>query len=483
MDEAERRPEAAPPVKARVGRLRSIPLFGKLDDADLERLCAQSDTIRLHAGERLFAEGDAGDRAYVITRGEIEIVKQSGGREVLLTLRKPDEVIGEMALLQAAPRSATAKARTDAELISIPKTEMDALLDTSAAAVRALFDVVLERWMSTQALVRQSEKMAQLGTLTAGLAHELNNPAGAIQGSVGQLRKAIERLGEVDRELYTTTADDLAHVEAVRDAFVGSLTRTTDLDPLERSDLEAEIEDLLTTAGVERAWELAADLTEAGAAHGLGDTIEAAGQHASVVIASGHARHLVASLLYEVEETSRRMAAIVRALKSYAYLDQAPVQDVDVRTGIEDTLMILKAKLKGTEPGQQIEVRREIDPDLPVIEAYGGELNQVWTNLIDNAIDAIRETGRPDGVIVVRVQHEGGRVAVEVEDNGAGVREGTRDRVFDPFFTTKPPGSGTGLGLNITYNIVVDRHRGSITVDSEPGRTVFRVELLERLDG
>jgi signal transduction histidine kinase len=450
--------------------LRAVPLFAELSDEDLERLAARSDLVALNAGEQLFAEGDPGHRAFVITEGALEIIKRTGEREVLLAVREPGEVIGEMALLQDSPRTATVRARTDAVLVSIPKSEIDVLLDTSVEAVRALFRVLLDRWLSTQALLRQSERMAQLGTLTAGLAHELNNPAAAVARAAGQLRTCVEELVEAERALAAAAGPEMSAIEAVR-SELRTAAPLGNLDALARGDLEQAMEDRLAEAGVPDGWRLAPALVEAGLADQVDGILEAAGQHASELLEAIHAEHNVASLLHEVEEGTRRLSSIVGALKSYSYLDQAPVQQVDLKAGIEDTLLILKAKLAG------IEVRLQFDPDLPHIEGYGSELNQVWTNLLDNAADAIHETEGSDGLIVVRGLVDDDVVVIEVEDNGAGIPPEALNRVFDSFFTTKPPGSGTGLGLNISYAIVVHRHRGEMSVESEPGRTVFRVEL------
>ncbi len=245
-------------------------------------------------------------------------------------------------------------------------------------------------------------------------------------------------------------------------------------DAITRSDLEADVEDRLLDAGVEDGWRLAPMIVETDLVDLLDDILTAGGDDTASVLGVLSADHEVSSLLHEVEEGTRRMSAIVRALKSYSYLDQAPVQDVDLIAGIEDTILILKAKLG------DIEVRREYADDLPRIDAHGAQLNQVWTNLLDNAADAIREAGRSDGAVTVRAFPHGDAVVVEVEDNGKGIPPEAMPRVFDSFFTTKPPGKGTGLGLNISYGIVVHEHRGDITVESEPGKTVFRVELPRR---
>ena len=451
--------------------LRAVPLFSKLEDDDLCRLEERSEVVRLGAGQELFAEGQPGERAFVIHTGEIEIVKRTGDREVLLAVRKPGEVIGEMALLQDAPRSATARARADAELIAIPKAEIDALMESSIGAVQALFRVLLDRWQQTQALLTQNERMAQLGTLTAGLAHELNNPAAAVNRAAGQLRDSVAELVSAERALAAGLEPDRqGGIEDLR-SRLDSREPPPALDAITRSDLEAEVEDTLMDAGFDDAWKMAPAIVEGGLVDAVGEIVEVAGDEAGHLLEAIRTAHEVASLLHEVEEGTRRLSAIVRALKSYSYLDQAPVQEVDLTTGIEDTLLILKSKLS------DIEVRREYADDLPTIQAYGAELNQVWTNLLDNAADAVHQSGRSDGVIVVRAFPENGQVTVEVEDNGSGIAPESIHRVFDSFFTTKPPGSGTGLGLNISYAVVVHKHRGDITVSSEPGKTVFRVEL------
>jgi signal transduction histidine kinase len=452
--------------------LRAVPLFAELSDFDLDLLERRSEVVALTAGEELFAEGAAGERAFIISEGEIEIVKRTGEREVLLAVRKPGEVIGEMALLQDAPRSATAKAKTDARLLAIPKAELDVLMDSSSSAVRAMFKVLLERWQATQALLTQSERMAQLGTLTAGLAHELNNPAAAVNRAAGQLGDAVEELVDAERRLAQQIAEaEQQAIDTLRSRFDGTERAGETMDALGRSDLEDEVEDALTDAGIDDGWRLAPAIVDAGLAEAVPEVIDTAGERSGDLLEVLRAKHDVASLLHEVEEGTRRLSSIVKALKSYSYLDQGPVQEVDLEIGLDDTLLILKTKLS------DIAVERHYAKDLPRIQAYGGELNQVWTNLLDNAADAIHESERSDGVIAIRAFPEGELVVVEVEDNGPGIPPEAVNRVFDSFFTTKPPGSGTGLGLNITYSIVVNKHRGEITVESAPGRTVFRVEL------
>ncbi len=461
--------------------LRAVPLFADLSDDDLDRICTRAEEIHLSAGARLFEEGDAGDFAYVITGGEIEIVKSSSDRDVLLAVRGEGEVIGEMALLHEEPRSATALARSDATLVSISRASLDDLLTTSRSAARSLFGMLLQRWRDTEMELRQSERMAQLGTLTAGLAHELNNPAAAVSRSAGQLDEAVARYGEARAAIAAAALNEAteALIEPLLERGVRLGAEPLDIDPLARSDRECEIEDWLREHGVADGWQVAPPLVDLGLTDdelaGLAAQVD--GDALPPVVRLLQTSFEVQQLLREVDRGAGRVSAIVNALKSYSYLDQAPVQAIDVAAALDDTLTVLEAITDG------IQVRREYASDLPQIDGFGSELNQVWTHLIHNSVDAIRESGRNDGELILRAFAQADCVVVEVEDNGSGIAPEIQERVFDSFFTTKPPGSGTGLGLNVSFGIVVRKHRGDLRLSSsEPGRTVFRVELPRQLD-
>jgi signal transduction histidine kinase len=242
---------------------------------------------------------------------------------------------------------------------------------------------------------------------------------------------------------------------------------------MERSDREDALEGILDAAGIDAPWKLVGPLVDGGYTaddlHGL--PVE----HAESLIRAAAARAECESLLAEVSEGASRLSALVGALKSYSFHDQAPIQDVDVIKGIEDTILILRSKLR------DVDLVRDYD-DIGTITAYGSQLNQVWTNLIDNAIDAIRDGGVGGGRIVVRASEVPDGVEVQVENTGPAIPDEVRDRMFEAFFTTKEPGRGTGLGLDTVYNIVVTQHRGSIDVESEEGRTVFTVTLPRTAD-
>jgi signal transduction histidine kinase len=443
--------------------LASVELFAGLPPADISRLQELLEERELHDGEVLFSEGDAADNAYIVADGELEILKQQDDRDARLAVSGRGVVVGEMGLLRNEPRNATARALGPVTLIEIPHDTFNEIIETSAPAMRALFDVFVRRWQEQELRVRQSERMAQLGVLTAGLAHEMNNPAAAVTRGAEQLRPALERLENL-----------LQGLPAGLDLDIGDGPPM--LSALDRADREEALESALERVGVAAPWEIAPDLVAAGITEEMIGALES-GEDAAALVAALASRAEVSSLLAEVQEGSKRLSELVLALKSYSFLDQAPVQETNIAKGIEDTLLILRSKIK------DITVERAFDPDLPVITAFGSQLNQVWTNLIDNAADALTAANTPQPMISIRADRDGDHVVVEVEDNGPGIPEHVVGHVFEAFYTTKAPGSGTGIGLNTVYSIVVNDHRGAIDVSSEPGCTVFRVRLPIDLEG
>jgi signal transduction histidine kinase len=331
-------------------------------------------------------------------------------------------------------------------------------------------DVTAQK-QAEQAL-RQTERMATLGTLAAGVAHELNNPAAATRRAADQLRDAFAALEEAHLDLAEAgpPAAGWNLLRAFEQRARQHATRPVDLGTVERADREATLEDWLDDRDVPDPWDLAPALVsqDLGPASldplaGLFDGDQLRAALAWVVNA-----FRVHRLSHEIGQGSARISEIVGALKSYSYLGQAPVQAVDVHEGLDNTLVILRSKLK-----TGISVHREYGHDVPAIQAWGSELNQVWTNLIDNAVDAMGGHGE----ISIRTYRNGDAVVVEIADTGPGIPAAVQSRVFDPFFTTKPPGKGTGLGLSTSYSIVTGRHRGAISVKSQPGSTCFTIRL------
>jgi len=451
--------------------LKKVPLFADLSDNDLDRLCAVAVEEQIATNETLFTEGEIGDRAYVIMAGEVEILKESGGRMVYLATRRVGDVIGEMSLLDQAPRFASGRARTDCKLLSISHKNLEHLLDTSPSAARVMLATITNRLRSTELVLRQSEKMAQLGTLTAGIAHELNNPASAARRGSEHLNNAIEYFQQTLVKFHEMGFSDEQWEKAAElQKFANKQAKKPlDLDSLGRSDLEEEIENWLDLREIENSWEHAPILANLGYQTADLSKLEETFPGPKLVVALQWLCTLftIYSLLEEINQGTTRIGEIVKSLKSYVYLDQAPVQLIDLHEGLDNTLVMLRSKLKGG-----ITVERHYADDLPKIMAYGSELNQVWTNIIDNAVDAM--DGK--GVITISTRTVDDWVLIEIEDSGPGIPEDIQDKLFSPFFTTKPVGKGTGLGLNISFNII-HKHQGTIEVASLPGRTCFSVRL------
>lgn len=331
-------------------------------------------------------------------------------------------------------------------------------------------DVTLQKAAERQ--LRQSEKMATLGTLAAGVAHELNNPAAATRRAAMQLRDIFTTLEQAHAELNTFELTNqhrdtmLSLATSAREAA----TRQSNLNPLTLSDLEAEVEEWLDDQDVAEPWNVAPYLVRIGFDPKKLDELAAQFDEdiLRAIINWVAAMFPVYVLLHEISEGSSRISEIVVALKNYSFLGQAPIQQINIHEGIDNTLVILRNKMK-----VGITVHREYDANLPPIVAYGSELNQVWTNILDNAADAMK--GR--GEITIRTHRDGVWAVVEIEDNGPGIPPEIQSRIFDPFFTTKEPGKGTGLGLSTTYGIITEKHKGTIHLKSQPGTTIFTVRL------
>jgi len=476
--------------------LRRIPLLAGLDDSELARLAAVAETVELEPGAVLIREGDAGDALFVVLAGELAVSKRSGATDVPLAVVGPGEVQGELAVLEGRPRTATVRAIGPATLLRLRR---DALLDVLGRQPElslALLRTTAGRLRSTESLLREREKLAGLGTLAAGLAHELNNPAVAIRSTVARLATLVAEWDRASAALGSLGPDDLDPdgvarevAAALRDELDRRAAAPPILDPLEAADREDAMVALLARLGLARPAEPAATLVAFGwDGNELDDLLAPFGSDEArhVVLAWLAAGALGRQLLGEIGAAAERIGEIVGSVREYSYLDRAPVGDVDVIAGIESTLVMLRPRLKAG-----IEVRRSYPPVRPRIEAFGSELNQVWTNLVVNAADAMGGRGvlqitvRPDPEAAARpvpgsppAMAPG--VSVEVCDSGPGIPEDVRARIFEPFFTTKDVGAGSGLGLHIVRSIV-DRHAGRIDVASAPGRTCFIVTLPGRL--
>ena len=457
--------------------LRKSPLFQGLSDEELKKLMDMAEPVSLRAGEILIRQGEPGDAAYVVIRGEFEVQKQTGQSLIKIDVRNTGDVVGEMALLSRAPRNATLIAKTDGEVLRIPQEAFEKLLQSSTTAAMAVLHWVMSRLTQNESLLHQQEKMAALGTMSAGLAHELNNPSAAAQRSAAQLKDSQSRWLTLTHQIESA-AFRQGQTDWL-DTFIQEATRRfgspVKLDALERIDQVDQLQSWLEANEVESAWELAPAMVN------FGWEIDALATLKNDLSPSLFTLSvqwlgmccLMMGLLSEVLHTTERISQIVHAVKSYAYLDQAPLLEVDVHEGLENTLVIMQHKLK-----KGVVVKRKYATDLPRIQAFASELNQVWTNIIDNAVDAMDGKGE----IRIKTYGQDQRVIVEISDTGPGIPEDIQPRIFEPFFTTKAPGHGTGLGLHISHDIIVNRHHGQLTVESRPGETKFRVVLPVAID-
>ena len=455
--------------------LRKSPLFQGLSDEELKSLMDMAEPVSLRAGDILIKQGDLGDSAYVILNGEFEIQKQAGQSLIKIDVRNPGDVVGEMALLSRAPRNATIISKTDSETLRIPQDAFEKLLLSSSTAAIAVLHWVIARLTQNESLLHQQEKMAALGTMSAGLAHELNNPAAAAQRSAAELNKILMKWLVLTHQIIATAFQENQSdwLRQFMNEALSHFSAPLKLNALERIDLVDQLQTWLESNNIDSAWEFAPAMVRFG---WNGESLERLKSTAffDLSIQWLGTGCLAIGSLFEVQETVQRISQIVHAMKSYTYLDQAPLLEVDVHEGLENTLVIMQHKLK-----KGVTIKREYSSDLPRIEAYASELNQVWTNIIDNAIDAMNGKGE----ISLRTYAEDNKVVVEISDNGPGIPEDIQARIYDPFFTTKPPGKGTGLGLHISHDIVANRHHGLLLVESKPGKTRFKVILPKQIKG
>ncbi len=450
--------------------LRGVDLFDELPDTCMAKLAAAAHTREMPAGAWVIREGESHDVFTVMTEGSIEWVKEVSGEEVVLVSRSAPTYFGAMNLLTGDPTPAGGRLVTDSAMVVVPGDEFRRLLRDEPSVLRGSLGLIAPTFQGAEAALREREKLIALGTMSAGLAHELNNPAAAARRSADELGRAMEVLEStlcsfVERGVEREGAERLV---ALHHEAVASAAARGPADGLAGADREDAILDLLDEAGLE-GWRLAPALADAGIGPEWVERVAAEagtalGPAVEWVAASLTARGLVEDL----HESTRRISEIVGAVKDYTHMDQAAVGTFDIHDGLESTLTMLAHKLKQGD----VRLERDYDRGLPHITAHTSQLNQVWTNLLDNAIDAVGG----DGTVRIATERRGDDIVVTIADDGPGVPAELQNRVFEPFFTTKDVGSGTGLGLDIVRRIVAN-HRGSVRVESVPGDTRFEVRL------
>lgn len=457
----------------------SLFLFEKLTPEQLGRLCEAGRVERYEPGT-VYAEGDPATCFYVMVEGTVVLSRRVGGDDVEVTRTSQRGVYAgamQAYLGDRVPQvyNNSLRVTEPTRFFVLPADAFaDIMLDWFPMAVH-LLEGLFFGVKSTQQAVGQRERLLALGSLSAGLTHELNNPAAAAVRATASLR---ERVGKMRRKLRVISEgaydrETLAGLIEIQERTAERVAKAPVLSPLEASDREDLLSDWLDDHGVTEGWRLAPTFVQAGLDTDWLEQVAAAVDEETLPSAVGWLNYTVETelLMDEIQDSSARISHLVDAAKQYSQLDRAPFQVADVHELLDSTLLMLSGKL-----GKGIRVVKEYDRTLPRVPAYPAELNQVWTNLVDNAVAAMREAGG-EGTLTVRTAREDDRLLVEFGDTGPGIPAEIRDRVFDPFFTTKPVGEGTGLGLDISWRIVVNKHHGSLRFESEPGDTRFQVLL------
>ncbi|MEA2298094.1 MAG: hypothetical protein QOF77_1030 [Solirubrobacteraceae bacterium] len=455
-----------------LAELRSVDLFDDLDDHELGRWLAVAHPRRAAAGEIFAEQGVRPQGLHLLFAGTVRSFILEGDRPEPLGRQAAPTWMGAISVLTDEPMGIRLQADTDCRLALIEPEDFRRLALAQPPVHRRVMAQIGPVIGRLTAIEQNRERLAALGTMAAGLAHELNNPAAAAQRTAVQLAEALGVVNAalrafVEAGIERPDAEQLLALHA--EALAGGAGHTA-LEALDAADAEDELLERLEDLGVSEPWRIAEPLAGAGVDAAWLERVAALAGPATGAALRWVAASLSAEgLVAELRESTQRMSTLVGAVKSYAYLDRGGLVEVDLHEGIETTLVILGHKLRHTA----VEVTRSYDRSLPKLTVRGSELNQVWTNLLDNAIDALGETG----TINVATHRDGTCAVVEITDDGPGIPVELHDRIFEAFFTTKDVGRGTGLGLATARRVVVERHDGSLTFDSRPGRTTFRVSL------
>ena len=459
----------------RVEALRRVQVFADLPDDQLQWFADNSEDRRFAMGDVLFRKGDKADTMGVYLEGEVHAYWDETDHDMVYIARageRSTEVTGMLPFSRMTEFQVTGYAVTDGRLLRFPVRLFPEMMQRMPVLVQRLVGIMSDRVRESTTLDQQQDKLMALGKLSAGLAHELNNPAAGATRAANDLIETLKELRAADMRLcsHDLTEKQQSSIDVFESKAIDHTATAKQLNSLDQSDLEDQVSGWLEAHGVTEPWKLSANLVEAGMDSAALEQLlgEIPPSATADVLSRVSSQLAAAKLASEIKTATTRISELVGAIKEYSYMDQAKIQELDIHKGLDNTLLILKYKLKK----KNISVTRDYSESLPLIKAYGSELNQVWTNLIVNAVDAMSE----GGMLKVRTKREPTDILVEIRDNGAGIPAPVRKRIFEPFFTTKPVGEGTGLGLD-TVARIVRKHRGNIRFESKPGDTCFQVRL------
>jgi signal transduction histidine kinase len=459
-----------------IDELRTLFLFEKLDTEQLEWLCAHGHIEHFEPGP-VYHEGDPATCFYVLIEGGLALSRKVGAEEVEISRTGQRGVYAgawRAFLGDRVPQKYDNSMRVTApsRFFVLDATLFEQLMRDWFPMALHMLEGLFFGMQNTQQAIGQRERLLALGSLSAGLTHELNNPAAAAVRATATLRERVagmrHKLGIIAAGPYDRVV--LEKLIQLQEQAVEQVAKARPLGPLEAADLEDELADWFEAHDIAGGWDLAPTFVQAGLDVAWLDTVARTVDDAILEGAVRWLNYTIETelLMTEIEDSTTRVSTLVAAAKQYSQLDRAPFRPVDVHELLDSTLLMLGRKI-----GDGVTVHKEYDRSLPEVPVYAAELNQVWTNLIDNAVAAMGGAG----TLTVRTARDHDRLLVEIGDTGPGIPPEIRDRIFEPFFTTKPVGSGTGLGLDISWRIVVNKHHGDLSVESVPGDTRFRVRI------
>jgi signal transduction histidine kinase len=469
LDSAERQTKPGrTPIPEIIEALKRVPPLHGMEYSELEWLATHGTERKEPAGTTLFVEGDPATTMNILLKGEIH-VRRGRGAPAAFFIGRTGLITGLLPYSRMKTYGGHGYVVTDAWALDFEKEIFPEMLRAVPSMGQRCVSVLLDRVREMTRLEQQTEKLNALGKLAGNLAHEMNNPASAAQRAASGLLDELRVYGQEKFKLGGLCLGE-QHLFQVKNwqQEIREHARETSPDPAQHAAIEDRLQTWLKNHGVRETWKIAPELAELGVTadqlNPLGEFLNA--ESLSIVLAQFASSVRAERIAEAMLDSTARIFDLIRAIKDYSFMDQAPIQEIDVRQGLENTLTMLQSRLAN------VEIERRYAPDVPLISAYGSELNQVWMALLENALDAIND----HGTITIGVQFSGEMLLIEVWDNGVGIPSGMEDRIFEPFFTTKAPGLGLGLGLD-TAQRVVRRHRGFITVKSEPGATCFQVRL------